>query len=92
MTDAFLDVYDHPCLVQQAYSFSNIKLRAAFQIIARLVLAVALEEEVAGFLQRQRYERSHGSRRGYRNGHRERQVSCGAGEIEIAMPRVSDAI
>ena len=25
---------------------------------ARLVLAVALEEEVAGFLQRQRYERS----------------------------------
>ena len=30
------------------------------------------------------------SRRGYRNGHRERQVSCGAGEIEIAMPRVSD--
>jgi transposase-like protein len=57
---------------------------------ARLVLTVALEEEVAGFLQRQRYERSHGSRRSYRNGHRERQVSCGAGEIEIAMPRVSD--
>jgi transposase-like protein len=57
---------------------------------ARLVLAVALEEEVAGFLQRQRYERSHGSRRGYCNGHRERQISCGAGEFEVAMPRVSD--
>ncbi len=57
---------------------------------ARLVLSVALEEEVTGFLQRQRYERHHGSRHGYRNGHRERQLSCGAGEIEIAMPRVSD--
>jgi hypothetical protein len=32
---------------------------------ARLVLAVALEEEIAGFLQRQKYERRHGNRRGY---------------------------
>ena len=57
---------------------------------ARLVLSVALEEEVANFLRCQRYERNQGSRRGYRNGHRERQVSCGAGEVEVAMPRVSD--
>ncbi len=41
-------------------------------------------------LRRQPYERSQGDIRGYRNGHRERQVSCGAGEIEIAVPRVSD--
>jgi len=57
---------------------------------AKLVLTVALEEEVAEFLQCRRYERRQGSRRGYRNGHRGRQVSCGAGEIDIAMPRVSD--
>ena len=57
---------------------------------ARLVLSVAMEEEVANFLGCQRYERNQGSRCGYRNGHRERQVSCGAGEIEISMPRVSD--
>jgi len=57
---------------------------------ARLVLSVALEEEVADFLRCQRYERNQGCRHGYRNSHRERQVSCGAGEVEVAMPRVSD--
>jgi transposase-like protein len=57
---------------------------------ARLLLTVAVEEEVTEFLQRRPYERSQGNIRGYRNGHRERQVACGAGEIEIAVPRVSD--
>ena len=57
---------------------------------AKLLLTVAMEEEVTSFLKRQPYERSQGNIRGYRNGHRERQVSCGAGEIEIAVPRVSD--
>jgi len=57
---------------------------------AKLILAVALEEEVIDFLGSQRYECHRGSHRGYRNGHRERQVSCGAGEVEVAMPRVSD--
>jgi hypothetical protein len=38
---------------------------------ARLLLTVALEE-VADFLGCQRYQRNQGSRRGYRNGHRER--------------------
>ena len=57
---------------------------------ARLLLTVAMEEEVTGFLKRRPYERSQDKARGYRNGHRERQVSCGAGEIEIAAPRVSD--
>ena len=57
---------------------------------ARLLLTVAMEEEVTEFLKRRPYERSEGNIRGYRNGHRERQVSCGAGEIEVAMPRISD--
>ncbi|RLC71481.1 MAG: hypothetical protein DRI26_05020 [Chloroflexi bacterium] len=57
---------------------------------ARLLLTAAIEEEVTEFLQRRPYERSSNSR-GYRNGHRERQVSCGAGEIESAVPRVSDS-
>ena len=35
---------------------------------ARLVLSVAMEEEVANFMGCQRYERSQGSRRGYRYG------------------------
>lgn len=58
---------------------------------ARLVLTVALEEEVTEFLQRERYERSQSNQRGYRNGHRGRRVTSGAGEIEVDMPRVSDA-
>ncbi len=57
---------------------------------ARLLLTVALEEEVTDVLKRRPYERSQGNIRGYRNGHRERQVSCGAGEIEVAVPRMSD--
>src|SRR4030042_594489 len=54
---------------------------------ARLLLTVALEEEVTDVLKRRPYERSQGNIHGYRNGHRERQVSCGAGEIEVARPR-----
>ena len=57
---------------------------------AKLVLTVALEEEVTEYLQRGRYERSQGNQRGYRNGHRRRQMTSGAGEIEVDMPRVSD--
>ena len=34
---------------------------------ARLLLTVALEEEVTGFLQCRWYQRNRGSRRGYRN-------------------------
>ena len=57
---------------------------------AKLLLMVGLEEEVHGFLKRRPYERRRDDFCGYRNGHRDRQVSCGAGEIEIAVPRVSD--
>ena len=57
---------------------------------AKLLLTVALEEEVTTALMRRPYERSQGKVRGYRNGHRERQISCGAGNIEIPVPRVSD--
>jgi len=57
---------------------------------AKLLLTVALEEEVTDCLMRRPYERSQGKILGYRNGHRDRQVSCGAGQIEVAVPRVSD--
>jgi len=57
---------------------------------AKLVLSVALEEEVTEFLRCRRYERRGGQRRGYRNGHRERGITCGSGQIEVAVPRVSD--
>jgi putative transposase len=57
---------------------------------AKLLLMVGLEEEVTAALMRRPYERSQGKVVGYRNGHRVRQVSCGAGIIEVPVPRVSD--
>ncbi len=57
---------------------------------AKSLLTVAIEEEVTEFLQRRRYERRSNSK-GYHNGHRGRQLICGAGEIELAVPRPSDA-
>jgi putative transposase len=57
---------------------------------AKMILSVALEEEVTAFLERGRYEHDQGNDRGYRNGHRKRQMSSGAGEIEVAIPRVAD--
>jgi len=59
---------------------------------AKLLLMVGLEEEVTDHLMRRPYERSHGEVLGYRNGHRKRQISCGAGIIEVPVPRVSDTI
>ena len=57
---------------------------------AKLLLTVALEEEVTDRLMRRPYERSQGEIHGYRNGHRDRRISCGAGVIEVPVPRVSD--
>lgn len=57
---------------------------------AKLLLTIALEEEVTAALMRRPYERSRDKILGYRNGYRHRQISCGAGVIEIPVPRVSD--
>ncbi|MCD6300399.1 MAG: transposase [Dehalococcoidales bacterium] len=57
---------------------------------AKLLLMVGLEEEVTAALMRRPYERSQGKVIDYRNGHRNRQVSCEAGVIEVPVPRVSD--
>ena len=57
---------------------------------AKVILTVALEEEVTSFLERGRYQRVRGNGHGYRNGHRRRKVGTGAGKIEVAVPRVAD--
>ena len=54
------------------------------------MLAAALEEEVSGFLGRDRYERGE-EFRGYRNGyHRSRELTVGVSAHEVKAPRVSD--
>jgi transposase-like protein len=54
---------------------------------ARLVLTSYMEEEVRAFLGADRYERT-SRRRGSRNGHRRRTVSCGLGGLDIEYPKV----
>ena len=56
---------------------------------ARRMLAAVLEEEVAAFLERGRYERGKPFR-GYRNGHLpKREVTVGVGAVEARVPRVA---
>jgi putative transposase len=57
---------------------------------ARMMLRVAIEEEVTAYLQRDYYERS-AEARGSRNGSKPRSVKVGCGDIEIMMPQVRDA-
>ena len=58
---------------------------------ARILLEVALEQEVSEFLDRGRYERKSDAPRGYRNGKKRRIVQCGSGEVEVRRPKVTGA-
>jgi len=59
---------------------------------AKLVLEVALGEEVAEFLGRGRYDRAGADRPGYRNGKRKRRVQVGSGLVEVDAPKVTGAL
>ena len=64
-------------------------LEACVQEGARKMLLAALEEEVTGFLERLRYQRSK-QFRGYRNGyHLPREITVGLGPVEVRVPRVA---
>ena len=58
---------------------------------AQLVLHRAVEEEVAAFLGRARYERTPEAT-GSRNGTRPRRVQTAEGEITVAVPQVRDSL
>jgi putative transposase len=58
---------------------------------AQLVLQRAVEDEVAAFLRRARYERTLDAA-GSRNGSRPRRVQTAEGEITINMPQVRDTL
>ena len=57
---------------------------------ARLILQVALESEVEGFLGRARHERI-GDPVGYRNGYEPKTVRTTSGPLELERPRIRDA-
>ena len=60
------------------------------RIGARMMLEVAIEEELTAFLGRDYYERRNGQE-GSRSGSKPRTIKIGCGDIEIEMPKVRDA-
>jgi putative transposase len=61
------------------------------KIGARMMLEVAIEEELTAFLGRDYYERRSDSQEGSRAGSKPRTIKIGCGDIEIEMPKVRDA-
>jgi transposase-like protein len=58
---------------------------------ARMMIQIALEEELRAFLGRDYYERRSDSQEGSRAGSKPRTVKIGCGDIELEMPKVRDA-
>lgn len=58
---------------------------------ARVILEIALKEEVDSFLNRRSYERKAEAPAGYRNGTRARTLQCGSGEIVVRKPKIVGA-
>ena len=65
----------------------NEQLAELGRLGTRLVLQRAVEDEVAAFLGRARYERT-STATGSRNGSRSKPIQTAEGEISIAMPQV----
>jgi len=66
-------------------------LSALGRLGAQLVLQRAVEDEVAAFLRRARYERAPDAA-GSRNGSRPRRVQTAEGEISVAVPQVRNSL
>ena len=58
---------------------------------ARIILEVALAEEIDSFLGRAAYQRAEPDQRGYRNGGRQRTLWCGSGKIQVRKPKIVGA-
>jgi transposase-like protein len=60
------------------------------RIGARMMLEVAVEDELTAFLGRDYYERRNDEQKGSRSGSKPRTIKIGSGDIEINMPKVRD--
>src|SRR5207237_1271740 len=74
-------------LLTQGLADDRDRLAELGRLGARLVLQRAVDEEVAAFLGRARYERTP-TATGSRNGTRPKPIQTAEGEISIAMPQV----
>ena len=74
-------------LLTQGLAVGRERLAELGRLGARLVLQRAVDEEVAAFLSRARYQRTPAAT-GSRNGTRPKPIQTAEGEISIAMPQV----
>src|SRR6202165_3066984 len=74
-------------LLTQGPAVDRERLAELGRLGARLVLQRAVDEEVAAFLSRARYQRTP-TAPGSRNGTRPKPIQTAEGEISIAMPQV----
>ena len=74
-------------LLTQGLAVDRERLAELGRLGARLVLQRAVDEEVAAFLRRARYQRTPAAT-GSRNGTRPKPIQTAEGEISIAMPQV----
>ncbi len=74
-------------LLTQGLAVDRERLAELGRLGARLVLQRAVDEEVAAFLSRARYQRTP-TATGSRNGTRPKPIQTAEGEISIAMPQV----
>src|SRR6266566_3085212 len=74
-------------LLTQGLAVDRERLAELGRLGARLVLRRAVDEEVAAFLNRARYQRT-ATATGSRNGTRPKPIQTAEGEISIAMPQV----
>src|SRR6266446_2051796 len=74
-------------LLTQGLAVDRERLAELGRLGARLVLRRAVDEEVAAFLNRARYQRTRAAT-GSRNGTRPKPIQTAEGEISIAMPQV----
>jgi putative transposase len=59
-------------------------------LAARLILEEALESEVRDHIGRERYERSDGEAKGYRNGYWAGRMKTAEGMVEFSAPQMRD--
>ena len=77
------------------FSLDDVRGRSLDEVArmgAKLLLEVAMSEEVAEFLGRNRYDRTDPDRPGYRNGTRPRRVQVGSGLVDLDAPKVTGAL
>ena len=77
------------------FSLDEVRGRSLAQLArmgGKLLLEVAMREEVVECLGRERYERGGDEPTGYRNGHRRRRVQMGAGPVEVDIPKITGAL